>query len=112
MNRRLFLLGSSFGVAALLAPKVARAEDHLAQAISETKEAINFALLQDLDQLVSHASAALKHAEAAESAKDSTETKKAINRLVVTVYDAKKKKFDAATSHAQEALTHLEAASK
>ena len=38
MNRRIFTLILSLGVAALFAPGLALAEDHLAEAISHTKE--------------------------------------------------------------------------
>jgi len=41
MNRRIFALARGLGVAAFVAPRVALAEDHLAEAISHTKEAIN-----------------------------------------------------------------------
>ena len=41
MNRRIFALALGLGVAAFVAPRVALAEDHLAEAISHTKEAID-----------------------------------------------------------------------
>ncbi len=41
MNRRIFALTLGVGLAAFIAPRIALAEDHLAEAISHTKEAID-----------------------------------------------------------------------
>ena len=55
MNRRIFALALGLGVAAFVAPRVALAEDHLAEAISHTKEAIDHGKQGHADVLVTHA---------------------------------------------------------
>ena len=55
MNRRNFALALGLGGAAFVAPRVALAEDHLAEAISHTKEAINDGKQGHADVLVTHA---------------------------------------------------------
>lgn len=112
MNRRIFALALGLGVTALFAPRVAMAEDHLAEAISHTKEAIDHGKQGHADVLVTHAEAALKHAEAAEKAKKNEHTKQGITHLKASIAEGKKKDAAAATGHAEEALTHLEAAQK
>ena len=69
MNRRIFALAICLGVAALLASRHALADDHLAEAITHTKQAIDVGQQGRAELLVTHAEAALKHAEEAEKAK-------------------------------------------
>ena len=66
MNRRIFALALGLGVAAFFAPRIALAEDHLAEAIRHTEEAINHGKQGHADVLVTHAKSALTHAEAAQ----------------------------------------------
>jgi hypothetical protein len=112
MNRRIFTLILSLGVAALFAPGLALAEDHLAEAISHTKEAIDHGKQGHADVLVTHAEAALTHAEAAEKAKANPHTAEGITHLKAAIETGKQGHADVATKHAEEALTHLEAATK
>jgi hypothetical protein len=112
MNRRIFALALSLGVAALFVPGLALAEDHLAEAISHTKEAIDHGKQGHADVLVTHAEAALQHAEAAEKAKDNSHIKEGITHLNAAIDHGKQNHADVATAHAQEALTHLEAATE
>jgi len=91
MNRRIFVLALGLGVAAFVAPRVALAEDHLAEAISHTKEAIDHGKQGHADVLVTHAEAALKHAEAAEKAKKNEHTKEGITHLKASIADEKNK---------------------
>ena len=112
MNRRNFAFALSIGAAFLLAPGLAFAADHLAEAISHTKEAIATGEQGRVDMLVTHAEAALKHAEAGEKAKSNTHTEEAIKHLEAAIEAGKKNDGGAATGHAKEALTHLEEATK
>ena len=105
----------ALGFATLFAPPLALAEDHLAEAISHTKEAIDQGKQGDTDALnvfVTQAEAALKDAKAAVMEKDKAETKKGISRLICAIYQGKHRNSNFATKHAEEALTHLEAAQK
>jgi Small metal-binding protein len=112
MNRRTVALAIGLGVAALLAPRLALAEDHLAEAISQTKEAVDHGKMGHADVLVTHAEAALDHAQAAETAKANPQTKEAIRDLKLSIDEGKKKHADKATEHAEGALIHLQAATR
>ena len=112
MDRRHFLFGLGLSVASSMAPGRALAEDHLAEAISPTKEAIDHGKMGHPDVLVTHAEAALTHAEAADKEKANAHAKEGITHLKAAIAEGKKKDAAAATKHAEEALTHLEAATK
>ena len=112
MNRRIFTLALSLGVDTLLGRGVALAEDHLAEAIKNTKVAIDYGKQGHADVATKYAEAALQHAEAAEKAKDNSHTKEGITHLKVAIDYGKKGHADEATGHAEEALTHLEMATK
>lgn len=112
MNRRIFTLLLGLGVAAMFAPRLAFAEDHLAEAIGHTKEAIEHGKASHADVLVTHAEAALTHAKAAENVKANPHTKEGITHLDAAIAEGKKKDAASATKQAEEALTHLEAATK
>jgi hypothetical protein len=114
MNRRIFALAIGLGLVAFLAaPLVAMAEeDHLAQAIAHTKQAITVGGAGDANGLVVHAEAALTHANAAEKAKANPHTTEGITHLNAAIAEGKKKDAKAAAGHAEEALTHLQAATK
>jgi hypothetical protein len=114
LNRRIFAFALSLGVAALFAPRLALAEDHLAEAIGHTKEAIANGSGQQgrVDVLVTHAEAALEHAQAAEKEKANQHTTEGISHLEAAIDHGKQNHADVATKHAEEALTHLEAAQK
>jgi Small metal-binding protein len=99
-------------VAAFAAFGIACAEDHLAEAISHTKEAVELGKQGQSDVLVKDAEAGLKHAEAAEKAKANPHIAEGVTHLKASIAEGKKKDAAAATSHAEEALTHLEAATK
>ncbi|MFY9834775.1 MAG: small metal-binding protein SmbP [Methylocystis sp.] len=112
MDRRTFSLVLGLGAAAALAPSLAFAEDHLAEAIGHTKEAIAHGKEGHADLLVTHAEAALTHAEAAEKEKPNPHTAEGITHLKAAIEHGKLKHADVGTKHAEEALTHLEAAQK
>ena len=112
MNRRILALALSLGVVALFAPRLALAEDHLAEAISNTKQAIASGQQGRFDVLITSAEAALKHAEAAEEAKANPHTKEGITHLETAIGEGKKKNSTTATQHSEEALKSLEAATK
>jgi hypothetical protein len=112
MTRRIFVAVLALGLAAFFAPRLALAEDHLAEAIKHTKEAIEHGQMGHADVLVTHAEAALTHAKAAEKAKANPHTKEGITHLDAAIAEGKKKDAASATKHAEEALTHLEAATK
>jgi|APFre7841882630_1041343.scaffolds.fasta_scaffold84067_2 hypothetical protein len=105
----------SLGFATLFASSLALAEDHLAEAISHTRQAIDQGKQGDtgaLNKFVTQAEAALKDAKAAVMEKDIAETKRGIIRLNAAIYQGKKRRFNLATKYAEEALAHLEAAQK
>ena len=112
MKRRTFALAIGLGVAALLAPRFALAEDPLAEAISETKEAIDHGKRGHTDMLATHAEAALQRALAAETAKANPHTKEAIADLKASIDEEKKRHAEEAIGHAEGALIHLKAARK
>ncbi|WP_026223125.1 small metal-binding protein SmbP [Methylocystis rosea] len=112
MNRRIFALSLSLGMLALFVPRLAFAEDHLAEAISNTKQAIASGQQGRFDVLITSAEAALKHAKAAEKAKSNTRTEEGITHLEAAIAEGNKKNSTAATQHAEEALKSLEAATK
>ncbi len=69
MSRRLFIAMLGFGLALFLMPQVSlAAEDHIAGAITHTKQAINHGKQGHADVLTTHAKAALTHTEAGEKA--------------------------------------------
>ena len=55
MNRRIFGTALALGVAAFFAPSFALAENHLAEAITHTKQAIEHGKLGHADVLTTHA---------------------------------------------------------
>lgn len=117
MNRRSFVFAVAAGAAVLASSRGAMAADHLAEAVSATEEAIAKATAGSLDEFVSEANSALKHAQAAlarlrgaKDAKQSAELKKAVTHLIAATHQGKAKAADRATKHAEEALAHLRAA--
>jgi Small metal-binding protein len=112
MNRRTFALSLGLGAAVLMAPSLVLAEDHLAEAIKHTKEAIEEGKKGKADLVVTHAKFALEHATAAEKAKENAHVKEGIIHLNAAIDTGKQGDADVATGHAEEALTHLELATK
>ncbi len=112
MNRRTSGILFAIGFAVALSPRLAMAEDHLAESISHTKEAVDEGKQGHAKELTTPAEAALKHAKAAEKAKDNQHTKEGITHLKAAIAEGKKKHADSATGHAEEALTHLEQATQ
>ena len=55
MNRRTLAIVLAIGFAAVLTPRLAMAEDHLAEAISHTKEAIDEGKQGHAKELTTHA---------------------------------------------------------
>ncbi len=105
------LLG--FALAFALAPSLSlAAEDHLGEAISHTKEAIEQGKAGHADALVTRAKVALKHAKAAEKEKANPHTKEGITHLKAAIDHGKRKHAEVAAKHAEDALTHLEEAAK
>jgi hypothetical protein len=110
-------------VLAFSAPSIALA-DHLSNAISHTRAAIEGGKKGDTAALVAHAKAALKAATtiyastvASFSSKDAdakaqlnAQLKESLVNLRAAVAEGKKKHAEAATQLAEEALTQLEAA--
>lgn len=69
MKRRSFSMIVGAAMAACFLPSLALAENHLSEAITHTKEAIEHGKAGHADILVTHAKEGLKHAEAAEKRK-------------------------------------------
>ena len=111
MSRRLIvaLLGLSLGL--FLMPQISlAAEDHIAEAITHTKEAIIHGQKTRADLLGEHAKTALSHARLAEIANSNPHTQEAVKELEQTIDDNNKNHTALATGHAEAALTHLEQA--
>jgi hypothetical protein len=100
----------SLGLALSLAPGVSFAqEDHLAQAISHTREAVTAGREGKPDSLVLHATTALEHAVAAQKEKANSHVKAGINRLKQAIKYGKAKR-GYATKVANYALQEFERA--
>jgi hypothetical protein len=111
MTRHLFALMLGFALALAVAPKISiAAEDHIAEAVIHTKQAIDEGKLGKADGVVTHAQVALTHAEAAEKAKPNSHTKEGIEHLKQAIADGKKGHAESATEHAEKALEHLQKA--
>jgi HEPN domain-containing protein len=111
MTRRFAAVVLGLALALFMAPRISIAvEDHIKEAISHTKMAIDEGKKGDAKQLVVHAEVALTHAEAAEKAKANPHTKQGIDHLKQAIATGKKGEADAATKHAETALMHLEQA--
>lgn len=116
MNCRLMIALLSLGLALSLAPGVSFAqalaqEDHLAQAISHTREAVVAGREGNPSSLVEHAKTALEHAVAAQQERPHWHVKRAIARLRDAIRHGEKKR-SAATRIANRALQELERAPK
>jgi hypothetical protein len=93
-----------------LAPRFSYAQDdHLAQAISHTREAVSAGRENKANALVIHATEALAHATEAQKAEPNANVKKAIVRLKEAIKFGKAKR-KAATTIAERALQELERA--
>lgn len=113
MTRRFAAALLGLALALFLAPQISVAvEDHLKDAITHTKQAIDEGKKGDAKQLVVHAEVALTHAEAAEKAKANPHTKQGIDHLKQAIETGKKGEAAVATKHAETALMHLEQAEK
>jgi len=112
MKRR--ILNIVFGVCLtlLLVPKIAHAENHLTEAIIQTREAIEHGKSDNSVLLVKHVKEGINHAQAADKEKANPHNKEGIRHLMAALDEGMKKNSKAATAHAEEALTHLEAAAK
>ena len=87
MSRRFVVAMLGLGLALFLIPQVPlAAEDHIAEAITHTKQAIDHGKMGHADVLTTHAEAALTQA----------------------IDEGKMGHADVATTHAEAALTHLE----
>jgi len=111
MTRRFAAAMLGLALALFLTPRISiAAEDHIAEAITHTKQAIDEGKKGDAKQLVVHAEVGLTHAEAAEKAKANPHTKQGIDHLKQAIDTGKKGEAAVATKHAETALVHLEQA--
>jgi hypothetical protein len=106
----------SLGLALSLAPGISFAqalaqEDHLAQAISHTREAVVAGREGKPDSLVLHARNALEHAVAAQKEQPNWHVKRGVNRLMEAIMFGEAKRR-AATRIADRTLQELERAPK
>ncbi|HUB65374.1 MAG TPA: small metal-binding protein SmbP [Methylocella sp.] len=109
MSRRFFVAMLGLGVALILMPKVSlAADDHISQAIENTRLAIHDGQHGHADFLATHAEAALTHAEASEKVKADPHTAEAIKHLMEAIDEAKQGHVDVATTHAEAALNNLQ----
>jgi cell division protein FtsB len=111
MTRRILAVLLGLALAVVLVPRISIAEEnHIAEAISHTKMAIDEGKQGKADQVVVHAKVALTHAEAAEKAKPNTHTTQGIEHLKQAIATGKKGQAAEATQHAEVALEHLDKA--
>ena len=109
MSRRFVVAMLGLGLALILMPQVSfAAEDHIAEAITHTMQAIEHGKIGHADVLTTHAKAALAHAQAGEKAKANPHTAEAIKHLEQAIDEGKKGHADQATTHAEAALNHLQ----
>jgi hypothetical protein len=107
MSRRLVVAMLGFGLA--LMPQVSlAAEDHIAEAITDAKQAIDHGKMGHPNILATHAELALTHATASEKAKANSHTEETIKHLEQAIDEGKEGHADVATTDAETALTHLE----
>lgn len=110
MGRRSMIAMLCAALALSLAPRLSYAQDdHLAQAISHTREAVSAGRENKSNSLVIHATEALAHATEAQKAEPNANVKKAIVRLKEAIKFGKAKR-KAATTIAERALQELERA--
>jgi hypothetical protein len=109
MSRKFFVAMLGLGLALFVMPQVSLAEeDHIAEAIKHTKQAIIHGQKVNADLLGDHAKVALSHARVAEIASANPHTEEAIKELEQTIDENKNNHAALATGHAEAALTHLE----
>ena len=109
MSRSLVVAMLGLGLALFLMPQVLlAAEDDIAEAITDTKQAIDHGKMGHPNILATHAELALTHATAFEKAKANSHTEEAIEHLEQAIDEGKKGHADVATTDAEAALTHLE----
>src|ERR1700746_3523728 len=91
MSRRLIVAMLGFSLALFLMPQIAlAAEDHIAESIKHTEQAIEHGKMGHADVLTEHAEAALKHAEAGEKAQANPHTEQGITHLKQAISEGKK----------------------
>lgn len=110
-SRRSMIAALCAALAVSLAPQLsyAQEEDHMAQAISHTREAVAAGRENKPNSLVIHATEALTHATEAQKAAPNAHVKRAIVRLKEAIKFGKAKR-KAATTIADRALQELERA--
>ena len=112
MKRRIFNIIFGVSLTLLLALKTAQAENHLTEAMIQTREAIEHGKSDNSVLLVKHVKEGINQAQAAEKEKANPHTKEGIRHLIASLDEGMKQNSKDATTHAEEALTHLEAAAK
>ena len=113
MDIRKWGLAASLGLAALVGPKLAHADDRLQQAIYHVNEAITQGgKLHDAGLLSYLADLALEKAEGLQKFKPNPHMAEAIVHIKAAIEEGQANHAEAATSQAKEALEHLEEASK
>ena len=109
MSRRQVIAMLGLGVVLVLMPQVSlAAEDHIAEAIEDAKQAIDHGKMGYPNVLATHAELALVQATASEKATANSHTEEAIKHLEQAIDEGKEDHADVATTDAEAALTHLE----
>jgi hypothetical protein len=111
MSRRVIVSMLGLGLALFMMPQHSlAAEDHVAEAITHTEQALEQGRMGKAKELTVHAEAALRHAEAGENAKANPHLEKAIKHLEQALAEGRNEHAEAATTHAEGALRELEQA--
>lgn len=102
------LFASAFALFMLPGVSLAADENHVAEAITHTREAINDGLEGKASSLVEHLRDALEHATAAQKEKSNRFVRAGIVHLKKAIKHGEKGHATIATRHAKEALAKLD----
>jgi hypothetical protein len=109
MIRRTLIAFVALSFAAFFAPTIALAEEnHVAEAITHTRQAVDAGLDGKADGLVEHAKQALEHAQAAQKEKSNRFVRGGIVHLKQAIKFGEKGNAKGGVKHAKEALAKLD----
>ncbi len=108
MIRRTLIALVSLSVAALFSPIALAQENHVAEAITHTRQAVDAGLEGKADGVVEHGKEALKHAQAAQKEKSNRFVRAGIVHLKQAIKFGEKGDAKGGVKHAKEALAKLD----
>jgi hypothetical protein len=108
MIRRTLVAFIALSVAALISPIARGQENHVAEAITHTRAAVDAGLEGKADGLAEHAKEALEHAQAAQKEKSNRFVRAGIVHLKQAIKYGEKGNARGGVKHAKEALAKLD----